>query len=170
MSNDIGAIGLIDACEAIGLRVPADMSVVGFDDITIAGLKRISLTTVSQPLMFQAERGVSLLLERISTRRLRPATFACRRAARARFDGPAATGQIEGPHRTQNRVTTRRRYLRGRRPAAPVAPVCRRRTRRTDILITRGTASPRPEMPSEPTIRIVATALTAGVMPNLICV
>ena len=65
VSNDIGAIGLIDACEAIGLRVPADISVVGFDDITIAGLKRIALTTVSQPLMFQAERAVSLLLERI---------------------------------------------------------------------------------------------------------
>src|SRR5579863_10512045 len=65
VSNDIGAIGLVDACEAIGLRVPADISVVGFDDITMAGLKRISLTTVSQPLMFQAERGVGLLLERI---------------------------------------------------------------------------------------------------------
>ena len=70
VSNDIGAIGLIDACEAIGLRVPADISVVGFDDITIAGLKRIALTTVSQPLMFQAERAVNLLLERIE----RPAT------------------------------------------------------------------------------------------------
>jgi DNA-binding LacI/PurR family transcriptional regulator len=65
VSNDVGAIGLIDACEAIGLRVPADVSVVGFDDITIAGLKRIALTTVSQPLMFQAERAVDLLLERI---------------------------------------------------------------------------------------------------------
>lgn len=65
VSNDMGAIGLIDACEAIGLRVPADVSVVGFDDITIAGLKRIALTTVAQPLMFQAERAVSLVLERI---------------------------------------------------------------------------------------------------------
>ena len=65
VSNDIGAIGLIDACEAIGLRIPTDISVVGFDDITIAGLKRIALTTVSQPLMFQAERAVNLLVERI---------------------------------------------------------------------------------------------------------
>jgi LacI family transcriptional regulator len=65
VSNDIGAIGLIDACEAIGLRIPADISVVGFDDITIAGLKRIALTTVAQPSMFQAERAVNLLVERI---------------------------------------------------------------------------------------------------------
>ncbi len=73
VSNDIGAIGLIDACEATGLRIPADISVVGFDDITMAGLKRIALTTVSQPLMFQAERAVNLLLERIERPDDRPA-------------------------------------------------------------------------------------------------
>jgi LacI family transcriptional regulator len=72
VSNDIGAIGLIDACEAIGLRVPDDISIVGFDDITIAALKRIALTTVSQPLMFQAERAVSLLLERIERPTIAP--------------------------------------------------------------------------------------------------
>ena len=72
VSNDIGAIGLIDACEAIGLRVPGDISVVGFDDITIAALKRIALTTVSQPLMFQAERAVNLLLERIERPTIAP--------------------------------------------------------------------------------------------------
>jgi LacI family transcriptional regulator len=72
VSNDIGAIGLIDACEAIGLRIPADVSVVGFDDITIAGLKRIALTTVAQPLMFQAERAVNLVLERIERPTIAP--------------------------------------------------------------------------------------------------
>jgi LacI family transcriptional regulator, galactose operon repressor len=72
VSNDVGAIGLIDACEAIGLRVPADVSVAGFDDIAIAGLKRIALTTVSQPLMFQAERAVDLLLERIERPTIAP--------------------------------------------------------------------------------------------------
>ncbi len=72
VSNDIGAISLIDTCEAIGLRVPADVSVVGFDGITIAGLKRIALTTVSQPLMFQAERAVTLLIERIERPSLAP--------------------------------------------------------------------------------------------------
>ncbi|MGZ4168792.1 MAG: LacI family DNA-binding transcriptional regulator [Solirubrobacteraceae bacterium] len=64
-SNDIGAIALIEACETAGLSVPGDISVVGFDDIALAGLHRISLTTVAQPLHFQAERAVSLLLERI---------------------------------------------------------------------------------------------------------
>jgi LacI family transcriptional regulator len=70
VSNDIGAIAFIEACEALGLHVPADVSVVGFDDITIAGLQRISLTTVAQSLDFQAERAVALLLERIENPRI----------------------------------------------------------------------------------------------------
>ena len=64
-SNDIGAVALIDACESAGLEVPGAISVVGFDDIAIAGFGRIALTTVSQPLSFQAEQAVSWLLERI---------------------------------------------------------------------------------------------------------
>jgi LacI family transcriptional regulator len=65
VSNDIGAIAMLEACEREALRVPHDVSIVGFDDIAIAGLHRISLTTVAQQLDFQAERAVSLLLERI---------------------------------------------------------------------------------------------------------
>ncbi len=71
-SNDIGAIALIEACELAGLAVPRDISVIGFDDITIARLQRISLTTIAQPLHFQAERAVSLLLERIADPRIQP--------------------------------------------------------------------------------------------------
>jgi LacI family transcriptional regulator len=66
--NDFGAIGLIDACEEAGIEVPGDLSVVGFDDIAMAGLKRISLTTISQPLDFQAEKAVAMLLDRINGR------------------------------------------------------------------------------------------------------
>jgi DNA-binding LacI/PurR family transcriptional regulator len=72
VSNDIGAISMMEACEQSGIAVPADVSIVGFDDIAIAALHRISLTTVAQPLDFQAERAVSLLLERIEKPRLRP--------------------------------------------------------------------------------------------------
>lgn len=65
VSNDIGAIALLDVAESIDLQVPRDISVIGFDDIAIAGLGRISLTTVAQPLDFQAERAVGMLVERI---------------------------------------------------------------------------------------------------------
>ena len=66
--NDFAAIGLIEACEAAGIAVPRDLSVVGFDDIAVAGLARISLTTVAQPLDFQAERAVEILLARMDGR------------------------------------------------------------------------------------------------------
>jgi LacI family transcriptional regulator len=66
--NDYGAISLIDACEEAGIAVPGDLSVVGFDDIAIAALRRISLTTIAQPLDFQAERAVSMLVDRINGR------------------------------------------------------------------------------------------------------
>jgi LacI family transcriptional regulator len=72
VSNDIGAIALIEACESRGIRVPADLSIVGFDDIAIASLTRISLTTIAQPLDFQAEKAVSMLLERIEQPSRRP--------------------------------------------------------------------------------------------------
>jgi LacI family transcriptional regulator len=66
--NDHGAISLIDACEEAGIAVPGDLSVIGFDDIAIASLRRISLTTIAQPLDFQAERAVSMLVDRINGR------------------------------------------------------------------------------------------------------
>ena len=72
VSNDIGAVALIEACEQLGLRIPDDVSVVGFDDIALAGLRRISLTTIAQSLDAQAERAVGLLLERIDNPRLKP--------------------------------------------------------------------------------------------------
>ena len=72
VSNDIGAIAFIEACERLGRSVPGDISVVGFDDIAIAGLQRISLTTIAQSFDAQAERAVGLLLERIENPRLGP--------------------------------------------------------------------------------------------------
>jgi LacI family transcriptional regulator len=71
-SNDIGAIAVIELCEKVGLEVPGAISVMGFDDIALAGLHRISLTTVYQPLRFQAESAVNLLLERIANPTIAP--------------------------------------------------------------------------------------------------
>jgi LacI family transcriptional regulator len=48
--NDETALGVIEAARARGLRVPADLSVVGFDDTQIARLASPPLTTVRQPL------------------------------------------------------------------------------------------------------------------------
>lgn len=66
--NDIAAIGAVRALKEAGLRVPEDVSVVGFDDIQSAAYATPSLTTVRQPLTEMGERGAQVLLERISNR------------------------------------------------------------------------------------------------------
>jgi LacI family transcriptional regulator len=66
------AIGAIQALTAHGLRVPADVSVVGFDDTMQAEISVPALTTVRQPLAEQGRTAVSLLLRQIENRRLEP--------------------------------------------------------------------------------------------------
>jgi LacI family transcriptional regulator len=66
--NDISAIGAIRALKDAGLRVPEDVSVVGFDDIQSAAYSTPSLTTVRQPLFEMGQRGAQVLLERIANR------------------------------------------------------------------------------------------------------
>jgi len=63
--NDISAIGSIRAFQEAGLRVPEDISVVGFDDIQIAVHNSPSLTTVRQPLRKMGEIAARTLLKRI---------------------------------------------------------------------------------------------------------
>jgi LacI family transcriptional regulator len=66
--NDISAIGAIRALKDVGLSVPGDVSVVGFDDIQSAAYSTPSLTTVRQPLAEMGTRGAQVLLERIANR------------------------------------------------------------------------------------------------------
>jgi LacI family transcriptional regulator len=65
VSNDLGAIALLEYTDRHGQRVPEDISVVGFDNVSLAGLSRISLTTVSQPLDELARLGLERLVARI---------------------------------------------------------------------------------------------------------
>src|SRR5271154_6675713 len=67
--NDIAAIGAIRALKDAGLRVPEDVSVVGFDDILGAAFHTPSITTVRQPLAEMGRRGAKVLLERIADRK-----------------------------------------------------------------------------------------------------
>jgi len=66
--NDIAAIGAIRALKDVGITVPGDVSVVGFDDIQSAAYSTPSLTTVRQPLAEMGKRGAQVLLERIANR------------------------------------------------------------------------------------------------------
>jgi LacI family transcriptional regulator len=63
--NDISAIGAMRAFRDAGLRVPEDISVVGFDDIQGAAYLTPRLTTVRQPLRQMGEIAAQQLLTRI---------------------------------------------------------------------------------------------------------
>jgi LacI family transcriptional regulator len=66
--NDLMAIGVLRAARNAGLRVPGDLSVVGFDDIPLATAVSPALTTVAQPITELAEHSVKLLVARMQNR------------------------------------------------------------------------------------------------------
>ncbi|RLM52612.1 LacI family transcriptional regulator, partial [Halobellus sp. Atlit-31R] len=63
--NDLMAIGSLCAASEAGLRIPADLSVIGYDDIALASYSNPRLTTMAQPKSYMGQRIVSVLLERI---------------------------------------------------------------------------------------------------------
>jgi LacI family transcriptional regulator len=71
-ANDQMAIGVLRAFAAAGVRVPADVAVVGFDDIYPASLFDPPLTTVAQPTHMLGERACARLLDRIADPALPP--------------------------------------------------------------------------------------------------
>lgn len=65
-ANDQLAMGVMDACRySLGLAVPGDISVVGFDDVTEAGRPGYRLTTMHQDSIGMAREAVRLLLQRL---------------------------------------------------------------------------------------------------------
>ena len=65
-SSDLAAIGAMDAIRNRGLRIPEDVSVIGFDDIPQAQHSFPKLTTVRQPLEYMGRVGTQMLLRRIA--------------------------------------------------------------------------------------------------------
>jgi DNA-binding LacI/PurR family transcriptional regulator len=65
-ADDLIALGVMDAALDLGLRIPEDVAVVGFDDVPVAALRQIALTTVRQPVAEMGRRAVELLVDRIT--------------------------------------------------------------------------------------------------------
>jgi LacI family transcriptional regulator len=63
--NDVSAIGAIKALREAGLRVPQDVSVVGFDDVESAAFQNPGLTTVRQPLRTMGALAAQTVLQQI---------------------------------------------------------------------------------------------------------
>ena len=64
--NDICAMGAIRALHEFGLRVPDDVSVLGFDDIESAAYQTQGLTTVQQPLREMGKTAAQVVLNRVA--------------------------------------------------------------------------------------------------------
>jgi DNA-binding LacI/PurR family transcriptional regulator len=63
--NDLVAVGILSRLAELGVKVPEQLSVVGFDDIPLAAMAIPPLTTVSLPTVRAGEAAVEVLLERL---------------------------------------------------------------------------------------------------------
>jgi DNA-binding LacI/PurR family transcriptional regulator len=68
-ANDLTAAGLLGGLDRAGVDVPGRVSIVGYDNVSIAHLAHVSLTTVDQPRMEMGRLALELLLDRIDNRR-----------------------------------------------------------------------------------------------------
>ncbi len=69
-ASDVQAVGVLEAARGLGLRVPQDLSVVGYDDVEIAEI--LGLTTMRQMLFESGQRGVELLLKTLENPETQP--------------------------------------------------------------------------------------------------
>jgi LacI family transcriptional regulator len=92
--NDISAIGAIWAFREAGLRVPEDVSVVGFDDIPGAAFANPSLTTVRQPLLRMGQIAAQTVIECIE----KPGNYEPEIAIEPEFVVRDSSGPARGGH------------------------------------------------------------------------
>ena len=63
--SDMAAIGVMSAAQASGLRIPEDLSVVGFDDVPASAWTNPPLTTVRQPIVEKGRLAARFLIQRM---------------------------------------------------------------------------------------------------------
>ncbi|UOF90295.1 LacI family DNA-binding transcriptional regulator [Fodinisporobacter ferrooxydans] len=64
-ANDIMALGALDAAKQLGIKVPDDVSIIGFDDIGMSAWPPYSLTTWQQPVDFMIQAAIDILIQEI---------------------------------------------------------------------------------------------------------
>lgn len=69
-ASDTQAMGVVEAARELGLKIPEDLSIIGYDDIEVA--EYLGLTTIRQMLYESGQRGVELLLNTIESKPVVP--------------------------------------------------------------------------------------------------
>ena len=64
-ANDLLALGVMQAADELGLEIPNDLAVVGFDDIVFSSYPRVHLTTVAQPKHLIGETAAKIILDEL---------------------------------------------------------------------------------------------------------
>ncbi len=65
-ANDVSAIATMDVALTLGLGVPDDLSVIGFDNIPESAMTTPGLTTIDQPMQLMGQRAITMLVELMS--------------------------------------------------------------------------------------------------------
>jgi DNA-binding LacI/PurR family transcriptional regulator len=68
-ANDLTAVGALDVFDDLAIRVPEDVSLVGYDDTPLASLRHVSLTTIHQRSTTLGHLGMATLAERLESGR-----------------------------------------------------------------------------------------------------
>lgn len=90
-ANDMAAVGALDTFERAGVRIPDDLSIVGYDNTFLARMRDVGLTTVDQSTEAMGRRSVALLEARIERPDAPPALeLVVPRVVARRTSGPRA--------------------------------------------------------------------------------
>lgn len=95
--SDVAAIGVVGAARESGLRVPEDVSVVGFDDLPFAAWTDPPLTTVWQPIVEKGRLAATILIELMNGAAVTsPAPLPTRLVVRASTSRPSRSKEVVG--------------------------------------------------------------------------
>jgi DNA-binding LacI/PurR family transcriptional regulator len=67
-AGDMAALGMIFEAKKYGIRIPQDIALIGYDDISVAGIMNPALTTVRQPLVEMGKRSFDLVIDSLEGR------------------------------------------------------------------------------------------------------
>jgi DNA-binding LacI/PurR family transcriptional regulator len=95
--SDMAAIGLMAAAQTAGLKVPADLSVVGYDDLPMSAWTNPALTTVRQPIVEKGRLAARLLIQRMKGKTVvSPPPLATRLVVRGSTSHPPGFKEVVG--------------------------------------------------------------------------